>query len=151
MFKAGDTHYDKNVWLLLHFCCYLLTWSSHSCWNSQWKAELASAISDDIFCLLTLVRYCHAFSLYVKCYRFAFLNNLMPWILLCKGFGKGNILYAYIMWFKISRIMRKPVFAVCEQQRRRSACASVQSDQHLCFCCLDSIIPILANSKIWRL
>ena len=28
--------------------------------------------------------------------------------------------------------MRKPVYAICEQQRRRSACASVQSDQHLC-------------------
>ena len=29
--------------------------------------------------------------------------------------------------------MRKPVFAICEQQRRRSACASAQSDQHLCY------------------
>ena len=28
--------------------------------------------------------------------------------------------------------MRKPVFAKCEQQRHRSACSSVQSDQHLC-------------------
>ena len=27
--------------------------------------------------------------------------------------------------------MRKPVFAICEQQRRRSACTSMQSDQHL--------------------
>ena len=31
-----------------------------------------------------------------------------------------------------SPIMRKPVYAICEQQRRRSACASAQSDQHLC-------------------
>ena len=30
-----------------------------------------------------------------------------------------------------SNIMRKPVYATCEQQRRRSACTSVQSDQHL--------------------
>ena len=29
--------------------------------------------------------------------------------------------------------MRKPVFAICEQQRCRSACTSVQSDQHLCY------------------
>ena len=29
-------------------------------------------------------------------------------------------------------IMRKPVYAICEQQRRRSACAYAQSDQHLC-------------------
>ena len=28
--------------------------------------------------------------------------------------------------------MRKPVFALCKQQRRRSACASAQSDWHLC-------------------
>ena len=32
----------------------------------------------------------------------------------------------------LSRAIRKPVFAICEQQRRRSACASAQSDQHLC-------------------
>ena len=32
----------------------------------------------------------------------------------------------------MSRVMRKPVSALCEQQRRRSACASTQSDQHLC-------------------
>ena len=29
--------------------------------------------------------------------------------------------------------MRKPVYAICEQQRHRSACASAQSDQR--FCC----------------
>ena len=28
--------------------------------------------------------------------------------------------------------MRKPVYAICEQQRRRSACASAQSEQRLC-------------------
>ena len=27
----------------------------------------------------------------------------------------------------------KSCFAICEQQMRRSACASVQSDQHLCY------------------
>ena len=32
----------------------------------------------------------------------------------------------------LSHIMRKPVYAICEQQRRRSACASAQSDQRLC-------------------
>ena len=51
----------------------------------------------------------------------------------------------------LSHIMRKPVYAICEQQRRRSACASAQSDQRLCFLCLDSIIPILAIAKISRL
>ena len=28
--------------------------------------------------------------------------------------------------------MRKPAYAICEQQRRRLACASAQSDQRLC-------------------
>ena len=43
--------------------------------------------------------------------------------------------------------MKKPVFAICEQQRRRSACASSQCDQHLCFS-LDSIIPLVSIHKI---
>ena len=33
--------------------------------------------------------------------------------------------------YPMSHIMRKSVFALCEQQRRRSACASTQSDQRL--------------------
>ena len=33
---------------------------------------------------------------------------------------------------KMGHIMRKPVFGICKQQRRRSACASTQSDQRLC-------------------
>ena len=32
----------------------------------------------------------------------------------------------------MSHIMRKPVYAICEQQSHKSACTSVQSDQHLC-------------------
>ena len=32
----------------------------------------------------------------------------------------------------MSHIVRKPVYTICKQQRRRSACASAQSDQHLC-------------------
>ena len=36
---------------------------------------------------------------------------------------------------KMSHVMRKSVLAICEQQRCRSACASVQSDQHL-YCSL---------------
>ena len=37
---------------------------------------------------------------------------------------------------------------ICEQQRRRSACASAQSDQHLCFRCLDSIMSLVSVTKI---
>ena len=38
----------------------------------------------------------------------------------------------YRKFYKMSHVMRKPVYAICEQRKRRSACASAQSDQHLC-------------------
>ena len=41
--------------------------------------------------------------------------------------------------------MTKSVYVICELQRCRSACAFVQSDQHLCY-----LIPIFAISKISR-
>ena len=41
------------------------------------------------------------------------------------------ILYIYI-YIYIYKPCHKKTFAICKQQRRRSACASVQSDQHLC-------------------
>ena len=44
--------------------------------------------------------------------------------------------------------MTKPVYAICEQQRCRSACASVQSDRRLCFRCLDTIILLVSISEI---
>ena len=37
--------------------------------------------------------------------------------------------------------MRKPVYAICKQQMRRSACASAQSDQRLC-CCMIYLVSI---------
>ena len=39
----------------------------------------------------------------------------------------------------MSHVMRKPAYAICDQQRRRSASASAQSDQHLFVRCLDNI------------
>ena len=54
----------------------------------------------------------------------------------------------------MSHLTRKPVFAICQQQKRRSACAFVQSDQPFVVRCYDSIIPILiilAISTISRL
>ena len=48
--------------------------------------------------------------------------------------------------------MKKPVLAICEQQRCRSACASAQSDQHLCCSLLRSYItPLVSISKLSRL
>ena len=44
--------------------------------------------------------------------------------------------------------MRKPAFAISEQQRRRSACTATQFDQHFIVRCLDSIIPLVFMSDI---
>ena len=44
--------------------------------------------------------------------------------------------------------MRKPVYAICEQQRLRSECASTQSDQQICGSLPCSIIPIVAEPKV---
>ena len=43
--------------------------------------------------------------------------RVFPW--------RGSFIY-------LSHVMRKSVYAICEQQRRRSAIASAQSDQNLC-------------------
>ena len=41
--------------------------------------------------------------------------------------------YFTYMQFYLSHVMRKLVYATCEQQRNRSACKSAQSDQRLCY------------------
>ena len=47
--------------------------------------------------------------------------------------GYGKVLFNFRNTFgKISQVMRKSVYAICEQQMCRSAYASAQSDQHLC-------------------
>ena len=52
------------------------------------------------------------------------------------------------MGLLMSHAMRKPVYALCEQQKRRSACASAQSDQRLCFRCLDIMIALLSIADV---
>ena len=65
--------------------------------------------------------------------------------------------YKQIVWkYALSTIIwarscKNVSYTICEQQRCRSACASMQSDQHLCFRCLDSIICILdISTKVSR-
>ena len=43
---------------------------------------------------------------------------------------------------------RKPVFRVCEQQMRRPACVSTQSDQRICYLLMENIISRLTTSEI---
>ena len=69
----------------------------------------------------------------IKCYRNIFHHNLFTYVKLSVSYGPGQAKMCHV---------------ICEQQRRRSACASAQSDQHLCFCCLDSMTCILVISKV---
>ena len=63
------------------------------------------------------------------------------------------LLVSVAIRYYLIHIMTKPAFAICEQQRRRrrrSACASDLRSLINAFVvrCLDSIIPLLAKSKI---
>ena len=53
----------------------------------------------------------------------------------------------------MSHVMRKPAFAICEQQRRRSACANSLRSLISTFVirCLDSIIPLVSIYEILSL
>ena len=44
--------------------------------------------------------------------------------------------------------MRKPVYAICEQQRRRSPAHPRSLISAFVVSCLDSIIPLVSNSEI---
>ena len=70
---------------------------------------------------------------------FVFLNSicitdLRP-ELLNKCFVSVIVIVLSSLSLSLGLVMRKPVYAIFEQKRRRSACASVQSDQHL-YCSL---------------
>ena len=52
------------------------------------------------------------------------------------------------MPYKMSHVMRKPVFAICEQQRRRSAAHPCSLISVFIVCCLDSLIPLVSISKM---
>ena len=68
--------------------------------------------------------------------------------------GRANMLYnkPYVI-VPLSHITRRPVHAIWEQQRCRSAWASTLSDQHFSFFshCQDSIMCKHAKSKLTRL
>ena len=49
---------------------------------------------------------------------------------------------------EMSPVMRKPIYAICKQQKTRSACTSAQFDKRLFVRCLDSIIPLVSISRI---
>ena len=58
------------------------------------------------------------------------LKNFTDTGVVCRPTFDGNY---FVTQINMSHVMRKPGYAICEQQRRRLACASVQSDQRLLF------------------
>ena len=79
-------------------------------------------------------------------------SRMLYWSLLLKR-CKGRLVAVLVLF--VSRLNeprhKKTCFVICQQQRRRSACASAQSDQRLFVRCLDSTIHILVKSRISRL
>ena len=50
--------------------------------------------------------------------------------------------------YKMSLVMRKPAFCLCENKDADQLRGNREADQLLCFRYMDSIIPLLAKSKI---
>ena len=48
----------------------------------------------------------------------------------------------------LSRVMRKPVFSICENKDADQLRCNRAADQRLCLCYIDSSIPLLTKSKI---
>ena len=63
----------------------------------------------------------------------------------CSSFTIARIINTAIIWASTRETLSS---GVCEQHRRRPACASAQSDQRLFFCFLESIICKLAAGEI---
>ena len=50
--------------------------------------------------------------------------------------------------YKISRVMRKPAFCVCENKGTDQLCGYRTTDQHICFCYIESTILLIPKSEI---
>ena len=48
----------------------------------------------------------------------------------------------------MSLVMRKPAFCICENKAADQLCSNRTADQCLCFCYIDSTIPLLSKSEI---
>ena len=87
--------------------------------------------SDCSWSLIRVYTVCHSFCVLLRHYcmvksywsNFRFITAIISSAPISTMFTVGHYM---------SHVMRKPVYVICEQQRRRSDCTSAQSDQHLC-------------------
>ena len=49
---------------------------------------------------------------------------------------------------KMSRVMRKPAFCICENKEADQLRGNREADQRLCFCYIDSTMPLLPKSEV---
>ena len=78
-------------------------------------------------------------------FRWEFKKNKTKKNVGCSSFTIARIINTAIIWASTRETLSS---GVCEQHRRRPACASAQSDQRLFFCFLESIICKLAAGEI---
>ena len=57
----------------------------------------------------------------------------------------------YNLQHKMSRVMRKPAFCICEIKDADQLRGDREADQRLCFRYIDSTIPLLSKSEILSL
>ena len=58
------------------------------------------------------------------------------------------LLILSFMWVDMSFVMRKPAFCICENKDTDQLRGNREADQRLCFCNIDSTIPLLLKSEI---
>ena len=68
-----------------------------------------------------------------------------------KTFQSGQKFCLLPRQYKMSRVMRKPFFCICENIDADQLRSYRKADQRLCFCYTDSTIPLLPESKISNL
>ena len=51
---------------------------------------------------------------------------------------------------QLSGHMGKPTICICENKAADEPCSNCTADQRLCFCSIDSAIPLLLKSEISR-
>ena len=125
--------------LILYWCC---SWFSGWLWqNIRTHHVLFSLIVLDVkthwvflcplICITSVGEISESLSFCTRCFSAEWLVSLLSTDL--------HLFHHFVQFLPtrclinhLSLVMRIPVFALCEQQRRRSTCTSAQSDQHLC-------------------
>ena len=116
------------------------------CETSSWhESETGFVFSFSFFCRNNVFINCsfEKLAYYFFCHVFSFEIHLKH-----VNCFLGNILPYAIIQFHMSRVMRKPAFCMCENKGADQLRGSRTANQRLCFCCIDSAIPLLPKFEI---